>query len=236
MKTDTVFKRAFNDALDLVSKLGDGEALPSENSLSARLGVSRTTVRKILSTLGARGVVGGSGRQRFVAFGRGSHAAISRSGDGPHGRTGRETLHGVDAAGQCAPGNRHQRTRTRPAVRRRDHRHSRVPQPVPALRAHREAAERRLGVQRVHGRASRSSSSKFARCLSCGRRGPLRPCRRARRCGSRSKALRDEHVALLSRNRAALSTTSPISTAGFTASSIRPRPTGSSTTSTTSSR
>ena len=25
MKTDTVFKRAFNDALDLVSKLGDGE-------------------------------------------------------------------------------------------------------------------------------------------------------------------------------------------------------------------
>ena len=31
MKTDTVFKRAFNDALDLVAKLGDGEPLPSEN-------------------------------------------------------------------------------------------------------------------------------------------------------------------------------------------------------------
>ena len=68
MKTDAVFKRAFNDALDLISKLGDGEALPSENTLSARLGISRTTLRKILSTLGARGVVTGSGRQRFVGL------------------------------------------------------------------------------------------------------------------------------------------------------------------------
>jgi DNA-binding GntR family transcriptional regulator len=66
MKTDTVFKRAFNDALDLISTLGEGEPLPSENSLSARLGVSRTTLRKILSTLSARGIVTGSGRQRFV--------------------------------------------------------------------------------------------------------------------------------------------------------------------------
>ena len=55
MKTDTVFKRAFNDALDLVSKLGDGEAVPSENHLSGRLGVSRTTVRKVLSTLAGTG-------------------------------------------------------------------------------------------------------------------------------------------------------------------------------------
>ena len=37
MKTDTVFKKAFNDALDLVSKLKDREPLPSENTLSARL-------------------------------------------------------------------------------------------------------------------------------------------------------------------------------------------------------
>lgn len=66
MKTDAVFKRAFNDALDLISKLGDGESLPSENTLSARLGISRTTLRKILSSLSARGVVTGSGRQRFV--------------------------------------------------------------------------------------------------------------------------------------------------------------------------
>lgn len=66
MKTDAVFKRAFNDAVDVISGLQKGEALPSENELGVRLNVSRTTVRKILSTLEERGVVGGSGRQRFV--------------------------------------------------------------------------------------------------------------------------------------------------------------------------
>ena len=66
MKTDTVFKRAFNDALDLVSVLREGEPLPSENVLAARLGVSRTTVRKIILTLGAQGAVAGSGRARTV--------------------------------------------------------------------------------------------------------------------------------------------------------------------------
>jgi DNA-binding GntR family transcriptional regulator len=70
MKTDTRFKRAFNEALDLVAKLGDGEPLPSENTLSAQLGVSRTTVRKVLSALAARGVVTGSGRQRLVGSAR----------------------------------------------------------------------------------------------------------------------------------------------------------------------
>ena len=66
MKTDTLFKRAFNDALDLVAALPEGERLPSENALSAQLGVSRTTVRKILSALTARGVVSGDARQRVV--------------------------------------------------------------------------------------------------------------------------------------------------------------------------
>jgi DNA-binding GntR family transcriptional regulator len=69
MKTDTVFKRAFNDALDLVSTLEDGERLPPENVLSARLGVSRTTVRKVLASLTERGVVTGQGRQRVVRRG-----------------------------------------------------------------------------------------------------------------------------------------------------------------------
>ena len=66
MKTDTVFKRAFNDALDLIASAADGKALPSENALSARLGVSRTTVRKVISTLTERGALSGSGRQRIV--------------------------------------------------------------------------------------------------------------------------------------------------------------------------
>ncbi|HSM39692.1 MAG TPA: GntR family transcriptional regulator, partial [Afifellaceae bacterium] len=65
MKTDTVFKRAFNEALDLFAELDEGAPLPSENSLSSKLGVSRTTVRKIISMLTEGGVVAGSGRQRF---------------------------------------------------------------------------------------------------------------------------------------------------------------------------
>ena len=66
MKTDTVFKRAFNDALDLVSRLEDGARLPPEETLSAQLGVSRTTVRKVLVSLAERGVVTGHGRRREV--------------------------------------------------------------------------------------------------------------------------------------------------------------------------
>ena len=66
MKTDTVFKGAFNDALDLISRLGDGDQLPSENAISARLGVSRTTIRKVLAALDAEGVLSGSLRPRCL--------------------------------------------------------------------------------------------------------------------------------------------------------------------------
>ncbi|MGF6229616.1 DNA-binding GntR family transcriptional regulator [Inquilinus ginsengisoli] len=66
MKSDTVFKRAFNDALDLLAEIEDGDPLPSETVLSAQLGVSRTTVRKVLSTLAGQGTVAGAGRRRFV--------------------------------------------------------------------------------------------------------------------------------------------------------------------------
>jgi DNA-binding GntR family transcriptional regulator len=57
MKTDTVFKRAFNDALDVMSSLDAAEPVPSENTLALRLRVSRTTVRKVLAELSRRGVV-----------------------------------------------------------------------------------------------------------------------------------------------------------------------------------
>ncbi len=66
MKSDAVFKRAYNDAIELIAGLGDGRPLPSENALSSSLGVSRTTVRKIVDTLSAQGVVTGTGRQRAV--------------------------------------------------------------------------------------------------------------------------------------------------------------------------
>ncbi len=67
MKTDTVFKRAFNDALDVISRIGRGGDLPSETELSLTLGASRTTVRKIISTLAERGIVRGESRRRKVA-------------------------------------------------------------------------------------------------------------------------------------------------------------------------
>ena len=70
MKTDTVFKRAFNDALALLAEAEDGRALPSENELAARLEVSRTTVRKVIAALEAAGVITGSGRERKVSASR----------------------------------------------------------------------------------------------------------------------------------------------------------------------
>jgi len=62
MKTDTVYKLAFNQTLDLIGKLGTGRKLPSENELSRHLNVSRTTVRKVLHRLTERGIVGRYGR------------------------------------------------------------------------------------------------------------------------------------------------------------------------------
>ncbi len=64
MKTDSVFKRAFNDALDLVDRLADGDELPSENRLASQLEVSRTTVRKVLAMLAVRGAVSEGGTHR----------------------------------------------------------------------------------------------------------------------------------------------------------------------------
>jgi DNA-binding GntR family transcriptional regulator len=66
MKTDAVFKRAFNDALDFVSGLDVGARLPSETMMSHRLGVSRTTLRKVLAHLSGQGIVSGAGRERIV--------------------------------------------------------------------------------------------------------------------------------------------------------------------------
>jgi len=66
MKTDSVFKRAFNDALDLVDRLHDGDELPSENRLAAELEVSRTTVRKVLSMLASQGAVTPGGPHNVI--------------------------------------------------------------------------------------------------------------------------------------------------------------------------
>ena len=66
MKGDTVFKRAFNEMLAIVSAGTIGQILPPETDLSLRLGVSRTTVRKVLARLYAQGYVSGQGRNRSI--------------------------------------------------------------------------------------------------------------------------------------------------------------------------
>ena len=67
MKSDAVFKAAFNDALGIVAAVGAGAPVPAENDLSNRLGVSRTTVRKVLVAMAERGYLVGEGRNRIVA-------------------------------------------------------------------------------------------------------------------------------------------------------------------------
>jgi DNA-binding GntR family transcriptional regulator len=66
MKTDTVYKRAFNEMLGVLQGLEPGEPLPSEPALGTQLRVSRTTVRKVLAALGEKGAVSGTGRDRVV--------------------------------------------------------------------------------------------------------------------------------------------------------------------------
>jgi DNA-binding GntR family transcriptional regulator len=66
MKTDTLFKRAFNDALELIAQLDEGGRLPSEKALSEQLRVSRTTVRKVIAAMAVHGVIRGCGRHRSV--------------------------------------------------------------------------------------------------------------------------------------------------------------------------
>jgi DNA-binding GntR family transcriptional regulator len=72
MKTDAVYKRAFNNAVDLLIVLPEGERLPSENILSRQLSVSRTTLRKVLQKLSDQGLVDGERRKRAEGAGAGS--------------------------------------------------------------------------------------------------------------------------------------------------------------------
>lgn len=66
MKTNSVYKQAFNTMLDLLCTLRKGGLLPTENALSTKLGVSRTTVRKTLDELSERGFIRGPARRRLV--------------------------------------------------------------------------------------------------------------------------------------------------------------------------
>ena len=138
MKTDTVFKKAFNDALDLVSKLKHYEPLPSENVLGAHLGVSRTTVRKVLSKFSEAGLIAGSGAQRTVRL---TPPQMQRFPDAetiPTANQVERLFHGMDATRQYEPRRADKRTRSCAAIRGSDHQHSGVLKSFPSLRTHRE--------------------------------------------------------------------------------------------------
>ncbi len=71
MKSDRVFKRAHNLMLDVLSGMRPGDPLPSELELCEKLGVSRTTVRKVIDALSAGEAVEGTGRLRRVGHAAG---------------------------------------------------------------------------------------------------------------------------------------------------------------------
>ncbi len=57
MRSETVFKLAFNRALDMIGVAGVRSRIPSENALKLELQTSRTTVRKVLGELQKRGLL-----------------------------------------------------------------------------------------------------------------------------------------------------------------------------------
>jgi DNA-binding GntR family transcriptional regulator len=57
LKSDTVFKKAFNELLDSLSRLPVGTRIDPETRLADSVGVSRTTIRKALSELTARRIL-----------------------------------------------------------------------------------------------------------------------------------------------------------------------------------
>ncbi len=119
MKGDAVYKRAFNATVDLFSG-SDAVALPSENTLTGRLGVSRTTVRKVLRELTARGLVVERGGLRVLTRALAETDRYAGAETLSQGPARRAAVHGMDAARRRHAGHARQRARPRPPVRRRD--------------------------------------------------------------------------------------------------------------------
>jgi len=57
MKGNAVYKGAYNRCLDFLSNMAVAEQLPSTSELAVKLAVSRTTVRSVLSSLTASGIL-----------------------------------------------------------------------------------------------------------------------------------------------------------------------------------
>lgn len=66
MKTNTVYKRAYNRCLEHMAGLPVGGDLGSETELAQALGVSRTTVRSVLAALAEAGLASVDGRGKRI--------------------------------------------------------------------------------------------------------------------------------------------------------------------------
>jgi DNA-binding GntR family transcriptional regulator len=69
VKTDRVFKTAFNDLLQRIRSRAPQAPLGPETKLAEQLSVSRTTIRKILKELSTRGIIG-AGPDGYVVLRR----------------------------------------------------------------------------------------------------------------------------------------------------------------------
>ncbi|TBW40679.1 GntR family transcriptional regulator [Siculibacillus lacustris] len=67
MKSNTVYKRAYNRCLELIADRAVATVLPSEADLARRLDVSRTTVRAVLRALTDAGLAEAVGPHRVLA-------------------------------------------------------------------------------------------------------------------------------------------------------------------------
>ncbi|WP_299732563.1 GntR family transcriptional regulator [uncultured Tateyamaria sp.] len=65
-RDNSTYKDSLNRSLDYVAALGIENTLPSEVELTQRLGISRTTVRAVLSHLDEVGIISWSGRNKTV--------------------------------------------------------------------------------------------------------------------------------------------------------------------------
>ena len=67
MKSDTVFKKAFNDVLDHIATPRGWQRLDSESQLAGQFKISRTTVRKVLAELDRRHLISKDNGHLLVA-------------------------------------------------------------------------------------------------------------------------------------------------------------------------
>lgn len=66
MRSETVYKRGFNGVLQALAQRRQGDSVPSENELTREAQTSRTTVRKVLDEMAARGLVQGPPGHRVL--------------------------------------------------------------------------------------------------------------------------------------------------------------------------